>query len=65
MATVTIEQDVVVVKDPAKCKEICDALASEYRAFPEIKPTSCQPTKEQKEFIEKWFCRSNKTKKDG
>lgn len=60
MATISIEQDVVVVRDPAKCKEIRDALASTRRAFWEIKPTSSQPTKEQEEFIQKWFCHSDK-----
>ena len=53
MATISIEQDVVVVRDPAKCKEIRDALAGNRRAFWEIKPTSSQPTKEQEEFIQK------------
>lgn len=60
MATVSIEQDVVVVRDPAKCKEIREALASDRRAFAEIKPTTSHPTKEQEEFIQKWFCRSDK-----
>ena len=60
MATVSIEQDVVVIRDPAKSKEIQDAMKSGKVAFPHIKPSVSNLTKEQKDFIEKWFCRSEK-----
>ena len=60
MATVSIERDVVVIKDNAKCEEIRKALSSDTAAFANIKPASCQPTKEQEEFMQKWFCRSDK-----
>ena len=60
MATVSIKQNVVVVKDPAKCEEIRNALSSDKKAFTDIKPTSCQLTQEQHEFIKKCFCHSDK-----
>ena len=60
MATVSIEQDVVFVRDPAKSKEIQDAMKSGKVAFPDIKPSVGNLTKEQRDFIEKWFCRSEK-----
>lgn len=58
MATISIEQNVVVIRNPAKCKEIRNALTSNRRSFSEIKPTFSQPTKAQEEFIQKWFCHS-------
>ena len=60
MATITFEQHVVVIKDHAKCEEIKKALSSDTKTFANIKPTSCKPTKEQEEFMKKWFCRSDK-----
>ena len=60
MATVSIEQDVVYIRDPAKSKEIQEAIAENKVAFSEIKSTTSQLTKEEREFIEKCFYNSKK-----
>lgn len=54
MSTFSIKQDVVVIRDPKKCEEIRNALSSDKKSFADIKPTSCQLTKEQEEFIKKF-----------
>ena len=60
MATISIEQDVVEIRDAAKVKEIKKAISSGKRSFTYIKPSVGQLTKEQKDFMEKWFCPSKK-----
>lgn len=60
MATSSLEQDVVVIRDPAKSKEIRNAMASGKKAFSDVKPSVSELTKEEKEVITKWFSRCEK-----
>lgn len=55
MATVSLKQDVVVIRDKKKIAEIKEAMVKDKRAFSDIKP-SVDNTKE-KEFVKKWLSR--------
>ena len=55
MATISIEEKVVIIEDPKKSEEIQAALNSEEKAFANVKP-AVENTK-VKETIRKWFCR--------
>ena len=58
MATISIEEKVVVVEDPHKSAEIQVALNSEEKAFADVKP-AVEDTK-VKETVREWFCRSRR-----
>ena len=60
MATVSIEQDVVVVRNKEKSKESQTAMNSGKSAFPEIKASAAELTAAQKDFMRKWFSRCEK-----
>lgn len=55
MATVSFEQNVVEIRDKKKIAEVKAAMASDKKAFSDIKP-SIDNTKE-KEFVKKWLSR--------
>lgn len=55
MATVSIEEKVVIIKNKKKIQEIKTALNSKTRAFIDVKP-AIEDTK-AKELINKWSCR--------
>lgn len=53
MATVSFKQNVVEIRDKRKIAEVKAAMASDKKAFSDIKP-SINDTKE-KEFVKKWL----------
>lgn len=55
MATISIEENVVIIEDAQKSKEILTALNGNEQAFATIKP-AVEDTK-VKETIKKWFGR--------
>lgn len=57
MATVSFDDEYVVVRSKEKSKEIMDALSSEKSAYEHIKPIKEYQTKEAKEFVRKWLSR--------
>ena len=55
MATISIEEKVVVIEDAKKAKEIKTALNSDEKAFANVKPAVNDTN--VKETIKKWFGR--------
>lgn len=55
MATISIEEKVVIIEDPKKAKEIQDAIKSNKRAFVDVKPKT--DNTKAKEFLDKWLSR--------
>ncbi|MBQ7653377.1 MAG: hypothetical protein IJS93_03300 [Clostridia bacterium] len=53
MATISIEEKVVVIEDPEKAVEIQDALDGNSSSFVDVKPVV--ENTNTKEIIRKWF----------